>query len=116
MTLNERIEAAIRRITEGRAPMRIPADETDPDIVLAAAQKRIAELEAQLAQHPERLQETARRVAEAVRLRVFQDAAFAFSAVGREWCCGGVVNPSIVLHEASTQSLDLSKVIAEATK
>lgn len=45
MNLTERIEAAINRITEGRAPMRIPADQTDPDLVLAACRDRIAELE-----------------------------------------------------------------------
>jgi hypothetical protein len=31
----ERIDAAIKRITSGQAPMRIPVDQTDPDIVLA---------------------------------------------------------------------------------
>lgn len=45
-TLTERIEAAINRITEGRAPMRIPADQTDPDLVLVDCRDRIAELEA----------------------------------------------------------------------
>lgn len=35
--LRERIDAAIRRITSGSAPMRVPADHTDPDLVLADA-------------------------------------------------------------------------------
>lgn len=35
--LRERIDAAIKRITSGSAPMRIPADQTDPDLVLADA-------------------------------------------------------------------------------
>lgn len=33
--LLQRIDAAIKRITDGHAPMRIPADNTDVDIVLA---------------------------------------------------------------------------------
>lgn len=44
-TIHERINAAIARITHGHAPMRVPAEETDPDIVLAECAKRIAELE-----------------------------------------------------------------------
>lgn len=32
--LLERIDAAMKRITSGHAPMRIPADQTDPDVVL----------------------------------------------------------------------------------
>lgn len=35
--LRERIDAAIKRIKSGSAPMRIPADQTDPDLVLADA-------------------------------------------------------------------------------
>lgn len=35
--LRERIDAAIKRITSGSAPMRVPADQTDPDLVLADA-------------------------------------------------------------------------------
>lgn len=34
MDIEERIEAAIERITCGFAPMRVPADFTDPDLVL----------------------------------------------------------------------------------
>ena len=33
--LKKRIIAAIKRVTSGSAPMRIPVDNTDPDIVLA---------------------------------------------------------------------------------
>lgn len=35
MTIQARIEEALQRIRDGRAYMRIPADQTDPDIVLA---------------------------------------------------------------------------------
>lgn len=44
MTLDERIIEAQRRISAGLAPMRIPADQCDPDIVLSACQATIAEL------------------------------------------------------------------------
>lgn len=44
MTLDERIIEAQRRISAGLAPMRIPADQCDPDIVLSACQETIAEL------------------------------------------------------------------------
>lgn len=47
-TLNERIESALDRIKNGDACMRIPADPTDPDLVLVACQEHIAELEAEL--------------------------------------------------------------------
>jgi hypothetical protein len=50
--LIKRIEGAIDRITTGSAPMRVPPDDTDPDMVLVdckraidAAQRRIAYLE-----------------------------------------------------------------------
>ena len=45
MTLDERIDAAIARIASGHSPMRIPADPTDPDLVLAECQTRLAEVE-----------------------------------------------------------------------
>lgn len=45
--LRERIDAAIKRITSGSAPMRVPADQTDPDLVLADAKTA---LEAQAAE------------------------------------------------------------------
>lgn len=35
--LLRRIDAAIERVTSGRGEMRIPADPTDPDLVLADA-------------------------------------------------------------------------------
>ncbi|MFM0163922.1 hypothetical protein PQR39_26345 [Paraburkholderia sediminicola] len=37
--LVERIDAAIERITSGNAVMRVPADETDPDLVLAECRR-----------------------------------------------------------------------------
>lgn len=49
MTLTERIDQAIDRIIAGHSPQRIPADLTDPDIVLTDCKARIAELEAELA-------------------------------------------------------------------
>lgn len=48
MPLNERIEAAIKRITTGHAAMRVPAEATDPDLVLSDCAARIADLEAML--------------------------------------------------------------------
>jgi len=48
MPLLGRIEAAIRRVTHGDAAMRIPAEATDPDLVLRDCKNRIAELEAAL--------------------------------------------------------------------
>lgn len=33
--LRERIDAAIKRITDGHGSMRVPADPNDPDLVLA---------------------------------------------------------------------------------
>lgn len=44
MTLDERIQAAIKRIQNGMGNMRIPVDQTDPDIVLAACQDEIDSL------------------------------------------------------------------------
>lgn len=48
--LLRRIDAAIERVTSGRAHMRVPADPTDPDLVLADAGNWIQQ--AALAQHP----------------------------------------------------------------
>lgn len=45
MTLQERITEAQRRIMSGLAPMRIPADPCDPDVVLADCSARLAALE-----------------------------------------------------------------------
>ena len=35
MTIQDRIKAALERIRNGNAHMRVPADQTDADIVLA---------------------------------------------------------------------------------
>jgi hypothetical protein len=43
-TLLDRIDAAIERVVSGRAPMRIPAEETDPDLVLAACKVELERL------------------------------------------------------------------------
>lgn len=56
-TLNERIESALDRIKNGNGQMRIPADPTDPDLVLVACQERIAALESELAQARQQLSE-----------------------------------------------------------
>ena len=47
--LNERIGAAIDRVTNGQGSMRIPADPTDPDIVLGDCRESIAALSARVA-------------------------------------------------------------------
>ena len=49
MELQERIEAALRRIKDGHAPMRVPVDQTDVDIVLADCAARVRELETEKA-------------------------------------------------------------------
>jgi hypothetical protein len=49
MTLRERINAALVRVAHGHAPMRIPADPTDVDLVLADCEKELDALAAQLA-------------------------------------------------------------------
>lgn len=46
--IEQRITAAIERITSGNAPMRVPADETDPDLVLADCLAEIRRLRAEL--------------------------------------------------------------------
>lgn len=45
-SLIQRIEVAISRITSGQAPMRIPADPTDPDIVLMDCRAELMRLQA----------------------------------------------------------------------
>ncbi len=45
MPLDQRIDEALRRISSGHAAMRVPAEATDHDIVLADCKARIAELE-----------------------------------------------------------------------
>ena len=47
MTLKERIEAAIARITSGAGAMRIPAEPTDPDLVLRDCAAEIERLSTQ---------------------------------------------------------------------
>lgn len=61
MELKERIEAAIDRVTSGHGMMRVPVDQTDPDVVLcdcltalAAATARELELTARLTDWEER--------------------------------------------------------------
>ena len=49
LTLQERMDAALLRIKNGHAPMRIPADPTDPDWVLEDCAKKIERLTQQLA-------------------------------------------------------------------
>lgn len=44
MELIERIDAALKRLTDGHAPMRIPAARTDVDLVLADAKREIERL------------------------------------------------------------------------
>jgi hypothetical protein len=51
MTLQERIEAAIKRVTSGQAPMRVPVEETDVDIVLGDCAAMIADLQQKLREH-----------------------------------------------------------------
>lgn len=46
MPLNERIEAALKRITTGQAAMRVPVEATDPDIVLADCAAALAKRDA----------------------------------------------------------------------
>lgn len=47
--LEDRIRSAMLRIGSGNAPMRIPADPTDPDIVLGECLERIGKLSTALA-------------------------------------------------------------------
>lgn len=52
MSLHERIDAAIERIATGQAAMRIPAEQTDPDIVLAECKQLINALRRQRGEKP----------------------------------------------------------------
>jgi hypothetical protein len=45
-----RIEAAITRVTRGEGTLRVPVDDTDPDIVLAACRDQLIALQRQLAE------------------------------------------------------------------
>jgi len=49
MKLPERIKAAVERIQGGHASMRVPAEQTDPDLVLVDCNDTIADLERRLA-------------------------------------------------------------------
>lgn len=61
--LKQRINAAIRRIAEGRAPMSIPADpRSDADIVLADCEREIDRLNAALQERGNAALEEAARV------------------------------------------------------
>ncbi len=58
MPLLDRIEVALRRVTNGEGQMRVPVEATDPDVVLfdcknelAYLQQRIAELERDAARY-----------------------------------------------------------------
>lgn len=48
MSIEDRIESAIDRITSGQGCMRVPPDETDPDLVLADCRAEIARLRAEV--------------------------------------------------------------------
>lgn len=48
LSLEERAKAAVERIKQGAGAMRIPAEATDPDIVITAQRSRIQTLEAAL--------------------------------------------------------------------
>lgn len=41
LTINQRIDEALRRITDGHGLMRVPVEATDPDIVLADCVKAL---------------------------------------------------------------------------
>lgn len=55
MTLQERIVKAFERITSGAGTMRVPVDETDPDVVLADCAEELTNLETQLREATEAL-------------------------------------------------------------
>lgn len=49
LPLEERIRIALRRATNGEATMRVPAEATDPDIVLSDCLDALVEIKAELA-------------------------------------------------------------------
>lgn len=51
LPLVERIDIALRRVTNGEGQMRVPVEATDPDIVLHNCRDRIVELEGLLREH-----------------------------------------------------------------
>ena len=61
-TLTDRINLAQIRITSGQAPMRIPVEATDPDVVLEACKERIVELESSLAAMTHKILRPARTI------------------------------------------------------
>ena len=52
LPLVERIDIALRRVTNGEGQMRVPVEATDPDIVLYNCRDRITELEAEISRRP----------------------------------------------------------------
>lgn len=60
LPLVERIDRALRRVTNGEGQMRVPVEATDVDIVLHNCRDRIAELEAELASKDQRIAELER--------------------------------------------------------
>lgn len=52
LPLVERIDIALRRVTNGEGQMRVPVEATDPDIVLHNCRDRITELEAEISRRP----------------------------------------------------------------
>ena len=57
LPLVERIDIALRRVTNGEGQMRVPVEATDPDIVLHNSRDRITELEAELDAKDKRIAE-----------------------------------------------------------
>lgn len=57
LPLVERIDIALRRVTNGEGQMRVPVEATDPDIVLHNCRDRITELEAELDAKDKRIAE-----------------------------------------------------------
>jgi pyridoxal biosynthesis lyase PdxS len=64
MPLIDRINAALNRIHQGHAAMRIPAEATDHDVVLADCKEHIAALEKQLRRAEELFQDECDPVSE----------------------------------------------------
>ena len=83
LSLLERIDLAMDRITSYQAAMRIPVEATDPDVVLADCKDCIAALEAQAQELKEE------NASLRTRIEQFQ---FCINTVAAELgvCCGGV--------------------------
>jgi hypothetical protein len=92
VTLDERIEEAIRRITGGLAPMRIPADPSDPDVVLVDCRTEIRRAHGELAAakiRAEQAERQAARIFEVLtmkeeRLKAAAELARRFQTYGHE--------------------------------